>query len=353
MKSKGLSGKVQTVLGLVDGDSLGITLVHEHLLNDHSAYFKIPELEIEKKQALQPVQLENLYLIRLNPFCNINNLKHNDIPLSVHEALIFKSWGGRTIVECTTGRFIGRDPQGLAEIARQTGLNIIMGTGYYMAETHPPELAGMTDQQIIDGLIRDITIGVDETGIKAGFLGEIGCNTPLAEAERRVLRCCAAAQRETGVAISIHPGASDRVGLEIVRILKESGADLSRVIIGHVDLLNYSNTTCRKIMDEGCNIAFDNIGHEGFFQIPMVPRNFETADINTVSKIAKLVKRGYLKQILVSHDIGTNERLTSYGGTGYAHIQRDVVPIMRDRGLADDQIHTLLVDNPRRILTHY
>jgi phosphotriesterase-related protein len=67
-----------------------------------------------------------------------------------------------------------------------------MGTGYYMAETHPPELARMNYQQIIDGLIRDITIGVENTGIKAGILGEIGCNTPLAEAERRVLRCCTA-----------------------------------------------------------------------------------------------------------------------------------------------------------------
>jgi phosphotriesterase-related protein len=119
-----------------------------------------------------------------------------------------------------------------------------------------------------------------------------------------------------------------------------------------MDLFNYSNTTCRKIMDAGCNIAFDNIGHEGFYQIPLVPRNFEMADINTARTIVKLVKEGYLQQILVSHDIGTNERLTSYGGTGYAHILRDVVPIMKARGLSQGQIYTLLVDNPRRVLTY-
>jgi phosphotriesterase-related protein len=349
--SKESAGKVQTVLGLVDGNSLGVTLVHEHLLNDHSSYFTLPDLEIERKQALQPVQLENLYLVRLNPFCNRENLIYNDIPLSVHEALLFKSAGGRTIVECTTGSFIGRDPQGLAGIARRTDLNIIMGTGYYMAETHPPELARMTDQQIVDGLIRDITVGVAGTGIKAGFLGEIGCNTPIAEAERRILRCCAAAQNETGVAISIHPAASARMGLEIVQVLKEAGADLRRVIIGHVDLFNYSNSTCQKIMDAGCNIAFDNLGHEGFYRIPLVPGNFEMADIITVRNIVKLVRNGYLNQILVSHDIATRERLTSYGGTGYAHIQRDVVPILLARGLTESQIHTLLVDNPRRVLT--
>jgi phosphotriesterase-related protein len=160
------------------------------------------------------------------------------------------------------------------------------------------------------------------------------------------------AQRETGVAISIHPGASDNVGLEIVQILKEAGADLYHVVIGHTDLLNYNRTTCRKIMDAGCNIAFDNIGHEGFYQIPMISRNFEMADINTVGNIVKLMKEGYLKQILLSQNIATKERLTSFGGTGYAHILRDVVPIMLARGLTDAQIHTLLVENPKRVLTY-
>jgi phosphotriesterase-related protein len=351
MSAKGLAGKVQTVLGPVEGDSLGYTLSHEHLLNDHSPWFKMPELEIEKKQALQPLQLENLYLVRLNPFCNRDNLVMNDIDLLINEALIFKSLGGKTIVDCTTGSSIGRNPEGLAIIASQTGLNIIMGTGYYMAESHPPELAAMTEKQVADGLIRDITVGVDDTGIKAGFLGEIGCNTPLAESERKILRSCVAAQRETGVAISIHPGYSDEGGLEIVQVLKEAGADLSHVIIGHMDLFNYTNMTCRKIMDTGCNIAFDNIGHEGFYQIPLIARNFEMADINTVSNIVEMVKEGYSKQILVSHDIATKERLTQFGGTGYGHILRDVVPIMLAKGLSGEQIHTLLVENPKRVLT--
>jgi phosphotriesterase-related protein len=351
MALEGLKGKVQTVSGLVDGDSLGYTLVHEHLLNDHSPYFRMPELEIEKKQALHPLQLENLYLVRLNPFCNRDNLICDNIQLLINEALIFKYSGGLTIVECTTGKFIGRDPQGLSDIARQTGLNIIMGTGYYMAETHPPELAQMSEQQISDGLIKDITVGVDDTGIKAGILGEIGCNTPLAESERKVLRCCADAQSETGVAITIHPGNTEESALEIVRVLKDAGADLNHVIIGHVDLFNYGNTACCRIMDSGCKIAFDNLGHEGFYHIPLIPREFEMADINSVRDIVELVKKGYSEQILLSQDIATKERLTSYGGTGYGHILRDIVPIMQAKGLSEKQIRTLLVDNPRRVLS--
>ncbi len=344
-------GKIQTVLGLVDQNSIGLTLVHEHLLNDHSVFFKEPDLELERQQCYKELQLENLYLVRLNPFCNRDNLIHSDIGLSVKEAMIFRNLGGNTIVECTSHKSIGRNPQGLVSIAKQTGLNIVMGTGYYTSETHPPEVATMTEQQIVDGLIRDITVGVDNTAIKAGILGEIGCNAPLTVNERKVLRCCAAAQQETGVAITIHPGASDKVAWEIVRILQEAGADLSRVIMGHIDLLNIQTETSCRIMDEGCFIAFDNLGHEGFYRVPLVPGYFEMADINSVSEIVKLVKKGYLNQILVSQDIATKERLTSYGGTGYGHILRDVVPIMLAKGLSDSQIHTLLVNNPRRVLS--
>jgi phosphotriesterase-related protein len=200
-------------------------------------------------------------------------------------------------------------------------------------------------------VIRDITVGVDNTGIRAGIIGEIGCSTPLEERERKVLRCCAAAQRQTGVTIYIHPGHSEDTAWEITRILSEAGADLSRVIIGHVDLFNYNTETCHKLMDAGCYIAYDNFGHEGFFQVPHVTRYFETSDIGRINDIIKLVKGGYLNQILISQDVATKERLASYGGTGYAHISRDIVPVMSIKGLSDEQIHTLLVENPKRIIS--
>ena len=344
-------GKAQTVTGLVDGDSLGTTLVHEHLFYDASPYFTEPALELEKKQAYQPVQLENLYLIRLNPFCNRDNLKLQDEQLAVKEALLFKAAGGHTIVDVTMSKDLGRNHRGLANVSSQTGLNIIMGTGYFEESYHPPEVATLTEQQMTDGLIQDITVGVDDSGIKAGIIGEIGCSAPLTQNERKVLRCCAAAQGQTGAPISIHPGPADEVALEISRVLEEAGADLGRVIIGHMDILNMSSTICRKLMDSGCYISFDNFGHEGISKIPHIARYFSTSDMNTVTDIINLIKDGYLKQILISHDAATKERLTSFGGTGYAHILRDIVPVMQTRGLSDAQIHTLLVENPERVIS--
>jgi phosphotriesterase-related protein len=246
---------------------------------------------------------------------------------------------------------LGRNPRGLANIARQTGLNIIMGTGYFEEAYHPSEVATLTEQQMTDKFIRDITVGVEDTGIKAGIIGEIGNSVPLTQNERKVLRCCAAAQNQTGVAIYIHPGPDDEVALEISKVLKEAGAEPDRVIIGHMDLFNMSSTTCRKLMDTGCYIGFDNFGHEGFSKILHIPRYFHTNDINSITEIIDLIKDGYIKQILISQDAATKERLASYGGTGYAHILRDIVPIMRIKGLSDSQIHTLLVENPKRILS--
>jgi phosphotriesterase-related protein len=276
-----------------------------------------------------------------------------DEQLAIKEALLFKAAGGNTIVDVTMSKDLGRNPRGLADVARQTGLNIIMGTGYFEESYHPPEVATLTEQQMTDGLIQDITVGVDDSGIKAGVIGEIGCSAPLTQNERKVLRCCAAAQRQTGVAISIHPGPTDEVALEISRVLKEAGADLGRVIIGHMDILNMSSTTCRKLMDAGCNIAFDNFGHEGVSKIPHIARYFSTSDMNTIADIINLIKDGYLSQILISHDAATKERLTGYGGTGYAHILRDVVPVMRTKGFSDAQIQALLLENPKRIISGY
>jgi phosphotriesterase-related protein len=258
--------------------------------------------------------------------------------------------GGNTLVEVSTGA-VGRNPQGLVRIARATGLNVVMGTGYHTARSHPAPLASRSEKEITDEMVKDITVGVDNTGVRAGIIGEIGCAAPLAESERKVLRCCAAAQQQTGVAIYIHPSPKDEVALEIPRILSDAGADLSRVVIGHVDISGFSEDTSRRLADSGCFIAYDTFGFEGFIEPPHEARVVELSDAKRINEIIRLIADGYLNKILISQDVATKERLTSYAGTGYAHILRDLLPIMRVKGLTDEQIHTLLVENPKRMLS--
>ncbi len=128
IRPKELTGKVQTVLGVIDGTSLGITSTHEHILWDLSAIFREPDAAHERGLAHQPVGQANLYWVRANPHSNVDNLVQTDEKLAVDELMPFKYAGGSTIVELTQNG-MSRDPIGLARVARATGLNIVMGSG--------------------------------------------------------------------------------------------------------------------------------------------------------------------------------------------------------------------------------
>ncbi|MFC1938719.1 phosphotriesterase [Chloroflexota bacterium] len=344
-----LAGKVQTVLGLIAPDSLGVTLSHEHLLTDLSAYFIEPTEASEREIAHEPVRMDNLYWVHPHALGHLDNLKLTDENLATKEAILFKQAGGNTIVELSN---IGlcRDPLGLARISRSTGLNVVMGAGYYVEVSHPPELAKMTEEEIAEDIVRDIMVGADNTGVRAGIIGEIGCSEPMLEAERKSLRAAVIAQKRTGAAINIHPGFRDDFVLEIVDMLGNAGADLSRVVISHCDIAGLSRDTCHKIMDAGCYLEYDTFGYPGLTPHP----NWVTyvpSDSERIKAIVDFIARGYLNQILVASDHCFKHLYVAYGGGGYAYILRDIVPLMRGYGISDEQIHTLLVENPKRLLT--
>ena len=351
MRQEDLVGKAQTVLGLIDPDLLGITLPHEHLLaNLADVYFVEPDEAGEKKIAHEPVRMNNLYRMKTHCVGNVDNQLLIDEELAIKEAELFMSAGGDTIVELTSIG-LARDPLGLARISRATGLNIVMGSGYYVALSHPPELAAMTEEEIADGIVHDILVGVDDTGIRSGIIGEIGCSTPTAEDEAKILRACATAQRKTGAAISVHPGFSDDSLLEIVSTLDGSGADLSRTVISHVDVFSYSLDILRRLASAGCYLEYDTFGY------PATPPAFKgsyldlSSDAQRINDIIQLIEEGYLNRILMSQDHCFKHLFVSYGGYGYAHILRDLVPVMLSKGMSEEQIDTIMVENPKRLLT--
>ncbi len=356
MNVTSLTGKVQTVLGIIDAGELGVALPHEHLITDLSMYFTEPTETTEKSLAYQPVTLENLYWVQRNHFNNIDDLKLCDEQLAIKEALLYKCAGGDTIVELSSIG-LARDPLVLARISRATGLNVIMGSGYYMECAHPPELPGMTEEEITEEIVRDIMIGVDNTRVRAGIIGEIGCSLPLKDSERKVLRASAVAQQRTGAALNIHPTFNDDSVLETIKILGDAGADLSRTIIDHVHA--FSSDMVREIADAGCYIEFDNLGYPKLLPSSYPVANYPTGplyipltELALIIEIKQLIDSGYLNQILISHDVCFKHCYTTYGGAGYAHILRDVVPCMLQRGgISEEQIHTIMVENPKRFLS--
>ena len=203
--SNELRGKAQTVLGLIDPLTLGMTTTHEHVLIDFVCMYVPPTDATLKYRGEEQVALHNVGWIRYDPFRNRDNLELMDEDTAIEEIALFGRVGGGTIVDATTFG-IGRDPMALARIARATGVNIVMGAGYYVGSVHPEDMKDKTEDVITQQIIDELTVGTDGTDIKAGIIGELGCSWPLQDNERKVLRAGARAQQETGAGILIHPG---------------------------------------------------------------------------------------------------------------------------------------------------
>lgn len=349
MRQEELIGKAQTVLGLIDGESLGITSCHEHILWDMSTYFQEPTAASDKGLAHQPVSLDNLWWVRANPNGNIDNTIQTDEQIAIKELLRFKYAGGGTLTELSPNG-MARDPMGLARVARATGLNIIMGGGYYVGQSHPKDMDNKTEEEIAREIIQDIMVGVGDTGIRSGIIGEIGCSVPFTKNERKVLRACAIAQRRTGAAINVHPSINDELVIENIKVLKEAGADLTRVAISHTDGFGFSLKTRSKILEAGCYAEYDGFGQSVYAFRYMDRVANEQSDIQRINDIIQLIDKGYINQILLAQDYCFKCCLASYGGYGYDHTITVLVPFMRFKGLTDQQIHTLLVENPKRFL---
>ena len=343
-----LSGYVQTVLGPVDPDEIGPTTTHEHLLIDFTMMFKPPTEASEKFKAFAPVTLHNLGWIRYNPFRNLDNLKLFDESVAINETLEFKAHGGKTIVDATT-MGIGRDPQALARISRVTGTNIVMGAGYYVDPVHPQDMNEKSVEEIGEQIVNEIRSGVGDTGVKAGIIGELGCSWPLTENERKVLLGAAYAQGNTGAPILIHPGRNIRSPFEIVDILGEAGADVGRVIMGHLDRTILDRDVLIEFAQLGTYLEYDLFGWEASYY-PLSEIDIPS-DAQRIGFIKNLVDEGYSERIVLAHDVWGKHSLKTYGGYGLSHILENIVPRILEKGMTEIDVNNMTVANPARILT--
>jgi phosphotriesterase-related protein len=350
MSPSPLSGQAQTVLGPIAGEAMGITLPHEHLLIDFAVMFREPANGAERGLARQAVNLANLGWVRHNFSSNLDNLQLLDERVARDEALLFKHAGGQTVVD-PTNRGLARDPLALARIARATGLNIIMGSGYYVAAAHPADMDRRPSDEIARELVTDLTVGVDSTGVRAGFIGEIGTTWPWTDNEKKVVRAAVAAQRETGAALMIHPGRHERLPLQIVDFIRREGADLGRTIMCHIERTIADPAVLMELAATSVYLEYDLFGLETSYY-PYNPAFDMPNDGERMRQILGLIERGHLAQILMSHDIAYKHCLTRWGGFGYHHLLVNVIPRLRAKGADDKIIQTLLIDNPRRAFVY-
>ena len=351
MNRSELKGKVQTVLGLIFPGELGITLPHEHLICDGTTWYSEPEEASEKRLMRQPVTIDILWWLRYHPFRNWDDLQLLDEQTAVDEVLIYKAHGGRSIVELTI-RGIGPDPRAVARISRLTGINIIMGTAYYVEQSYPAniDMNAKSEEEIAEEFIADVMEGFGKTGIHAGLIGEIGCSWPFTDNERKVVRAAARAQKATGAAVNIHPGQNEAAAMECIRELDKAGGDISRTIMSHAERAVREPGNRLELAKTGCVIEYDLFGREGYY-----PTRFRVLDVpndaQRINELKELADKGYQNQIFVSQDNYTKSSLCRYGGWGYAHILRDAVPVMKIKGLSQELIDTILITNPKRLFT--
>jgi phosphotriesterase-related protein len=352
MTASAKTGQVQTVLGAVLPSELGITLTHEHLLIDQREYYREPKIASARGRGLRPVELGNHHEFTYDWPSNLDNLALLDETTAIEEALLYWREGGRTIMDVTPAG-LGRDPVGLQRIARATGLHVVMGAGYYTDRTLPADMARRDEDGIAREVVGEITGGVGDTGVRAGLIGEIGCSWPLTPNELKVLRAAAHAAEQTGAPLMIHPGPGPEAPASHLEVIRKVGLDLSRVIVAHVDHTTCDRGQLRALADTGCYLAYDHFGKEvSHFPSLVTDAGFEMlTDAGRIREILWLLEQGYGRQLHLSQDIALKVKLTRYGGFGYAHLLRRIVPRLRRMGLTESDISMLFVENPARALT--
>ena len=339
--------KIRTVRGDISPDALGITLPHEHLLVDVSCRRREPKDPYLCAIAERPVDITILSDLRRNPVISADSLRLTDVDTAIEELMYFKDAGGRSLVEMTS-LWIGGNPAALRRVSEATGINIVAGCGYY-SPVLPDNFDELTSDQLAESMVAEVIQGFPGTDVRAGIIGEIGTSWPLTAEEDRILRAAARAQMETGVALSIHPSPWDKGALQILDIVESEGVDPSRIVICHLD--HVMNLQYHKaVAERGVYAEYDRFGVEWYSSLAFSTRAFPK-DTERVAGIMELIDGGYVSQILISHDVCQKIELKKYGGHGYSHIPRYVVPLMRQMGVRESDIRTITVDNPKRMLS--
>ena len=301
--------RVNTVLGPVRPEDLGVTLTHEHIFID----------------------------LRFDG-TGVDGVL-DDVNLAIEELRCYKNAGGGAVVD-VTNKYLGRNARGLVSVAKETGLNIIASTGYYRAVYYPPHVNELTISKLTDVMVDELTKGIDGTDARAGIIGELATQRDFISApEERVFRAAARAHKKTGAPLSTHTWL-ETLAQDQLDLFEDEGVNLEHVIIGHMGDLSHLDNV-HAVLERGANVQFDHVGMEHF------QRNTQR-----VRNVVQLVNEGYANRLFLSQDVCYKHLLHWYDGPGYDHLLTSFVPALRAAGVPEADIRTILVENPKRILAY-
>ena len=341
---------IETVLGPVSCQQLGTIAPHEHFFIDTTFEAITPATEEERQLFDSPVSIDNIDVLRRNPFLVRDNMVLDDLDTAVYEVNLFHKAGGDTIVDLTNIG-IQRDLTKIREVSKRTGVNIIAGCGLYTGLTVPEPYSKMTDRQLADWMIDEIKNGEEGTGIKPGVIGEIGTSETVEPLEAVSLRAAAFANLETKLPIYIHTYPWSRASLEAIDILTKEGVRPDQICICHLDVSFDYDYLCR-VFDTGVYAMFDNFGKEYYFtqqEAVFSGGPFET-DLDRVRMLIRLIRENHTDRLMLATDVCLKSLLHRYGGWSYDHIFTNIMPMMENEGIRKADIDTIIYRNPLEFL---
>lgn len=355
-------GQIVTVDGCIDPEDLGVTLPHEHLFADWTEKYDPPDDPELEEIATSPISLQTLWYTRRNPSGQLDNLLLESEADAVSEIERYADAGGDTLVDVTP-KGVGGDLERVRSVAEQTDVQIVHGTSFYYYDEHPDYVENATVEELTEEFVSDVQEGIGDSDVRAGIIGEIGTSSTddrdgIHGQEMRVVRAGARAARRTGAALSVHPPAQrdpkkppSSHGLDIVDVCEDEGLPAEQVIICHMDQSKYVDGDMgnqKELAERGAYVEFDLFDHNRYMHDQ---QDAQPADTDRVDFVIEMVEAGHADRLLLSHDVFMKHKLTKYGGNGYAHILEEIVPMLTDRGVSEETIDRILVENPREVLT--
>lgn len=333
---------VLTVRGPVHPSDLGWTDIHEHVLCDLTQNAR-PDPD---RPGLfeSRVTLHAAGILSHDPLAVADNLVLSDEKLAAEELASCRRAGIGTIVDPTTRQF-GRDPAALRRIAEATGLHIVASTGRYVDSFLPVHERGRAVEDLEQEMLREVTEGIDGSGVRAGIIGELGTSERIHPDEERTLVAAARVSRRTGAPLMVHTDPHSRMALQALAVLERAGADPGRVSICHVDSSFLEEEYLKAILATGAFVELDTFG-ENFCLHP----DYGPSDLDRVKLLCGLLDAGRVRQVMLGCDLCMKSRLHAFGGWGYDHLPTNVLPAMRRMGIRAQDIETMLRDNPARYL---
>lgn len=320
--------RVETVRGPVATADLGMTLMHEHIVNITGE------------------------LARDYPHLSWPGGQDAVLETVVARLREVRERGIRTIVDASAFGH-GRDPEFLRRVNERVDINVVCATGYYTYAEVPfffkfrQPRPGKWDV-LVEMFVGDIREGIAGTGIRAAVIKCATDEAGVTPEIERILRACAVAHRETGAPITTHTRSDLRNGLDQLDVFASEGVDPGRVIVGHsgdTQDLDY----LRELMDRGATIGADRFGLNERMGFPSFEQRLET--------VAALCELGYADRIVLSHDVTLHTDWLDPEAPAWdmppewlqTHISDFVLPALRERGVPEDQIELMMVGNPRRV----